>query len=122
MTTQGGLPSLDVSKVWSEEKRQQGIALGRLGWPLRRIERAIRVRRETAGACLNAGGVPVRPPGAWGRRAPAKPANEVTPGSGLSPAPGRSPGASTCEPYRDFIEISLSKGPNAKASFSRCDW
>ena len=33
-----GLPSIDVSNVLSEEKRQQVIALGRLGWPLRRIQ------------------------------------------------------------------------------------
>jgi hypothetical protein len=41
------------------------------------------VRRETAGAYLKAAGIGVRPPGAWGRRPPAKPANEngVTTGS-----------------------------------------
>jgi hypothetical protein len=41
------------------------------------------VRRETAGAYLKAAGIAVRPPGAWGRRPPAKPANEneVTTGS-----------------------------------------
>jgi len=54
-----------MSNVLSEEKRQQVVALGRLGWPLRRIEQA----------------TGVRPPGAWGRRPPAKPANEVTTGS-----------------------------------------
>jgi transposase len=64
-------------------KKQQVIALGRLGWPLRRIEQETGVRRETAGAYLKAVGIGVRPPGAWGRRAPAKPANEngVTTGS-----------------------------------------
>jgi hypothetical protein len=38
---------------------------------------------ETAGAYLKAAGIGVRPPGAWGRRAPAKAANEteVTTGS-----------------------------------------
>jgi hypothetical protein len=42
-----------------------------------------RVRRETAGAYLKAAGIGVRPPGAWERRPPAKPANEnqVTTGS-----------------------------------------
>src|SRR6202451_1222787 len=56
---------------------------GRLGWPLRRIEQETGVRRETAGAYLKAAGIGVRPPGAWGRRAPAKAANEteVTTGS-----------------------------------------
>ena len=64
-------------------EKQQVIALGRLGWPLRRIEQETGVRRETAGAYLKAAGIGVRPPGAWGRRAPAKAANEteVTTGS-----------------------------------------
>ena len=70
-----------MSNVLSEAKRQQVIALGRLGWPLRRIEQETGVRRETAGAYLKAAGIGVRPPGAWGRRPPAKPANEVTTGS-----------------------------------------
>lgn len=34
----------------SKEKREQVLALGRLGWPLRRIEEATGVRRETASA------------------------------------------------------------------------
>jgi hypothetical protein len=45
----------------SEEKKQQVIALGKLGWPLRRIERATGVRRETAGAYLKETGIAVRP-------------------------------------------------------------
>src|ERR1700686_1811652 len=65
-----------MSNVLSEAKKQQGIALGRLGWPLRRIEQETGARRETAGAYLKAAGIGVRPPGAWGRRPPAKPANE----------------------------------------------
>jgi hypothetical protein len=39
-----------VSNVLSEEKKQQVVALGRLGWSLRRIERAAYIRRETVGA------------------------------------------------------------------------
>lgn len=70
-----------MSNVLSEAKKQQVIALGRLGWPLRRIEQATGVRRETAGAYLKAAGIGVRPPRAWGRRPPAKPANGVTTGS-----------------------------------------
>src|SRR6266702_1730362 len=54
---------------------------GTTGWPWRRIEQETGVRRETASIYLKAAGVGVRPPGAWGRRAPAKPANEVTTGS-----------------------------------------
>ena len=44
-----------MSTVLSAEKKQQVIALGKLGWPLRRIEQATGVRRETAGAYLAAG-------------------------------------------------------------------
>src|SRR5439155_21512469 len=73
-----------MSNVLSDEKRQQIIALGRLGWPLRRIEQATGVRRETAGAYLKAAGIGVRPPGGWGRRAAPKPANEVTTDSDLA--------------------------------------
>ena len=121
------IPSLDVSNVLTEEKQQQVIALGRLGWPLRRIEKETGVRRETAGAYLKAAGVAVRPAGAWGRRPPAKPANEVSPDSpepgkpanAVSPEPeassARRQSASRCEPFLEFIELSLAKGRNAKA-------
>jgi hypothetical protein len=77
----GTVAFVGMSNVLSEEKKQQVVALGRLGWPLRRIEQETGVRRETAGAYLKAAGIGVRPPGAWGRRPPAKPANEVTTGS-----------------------------------------
>src|SRR5579864_3491385 len=103
----GGLPSVIVSNVLSEEKKQQVIALGRLGWSLRRIQRATRIRRETAAGYLKAAGIAVRPPGGWGR-SPAKPAIEVStdPGGGnpsieAARRPGRSPSASACEPYRE---------------------
>src|SRR5437867_11546122 len=66
-----------MSNVLNESKKQQVIALGRLGWPLRRIEQETGVRRETVGAYLKAAGIAVRPAGGWGRRAPARPANEV---------------------------------------------
>jgi transposase len=69
-----------MSNVLSEEKQQQVIALGRLGWSLRKIEQATGVRRETTSGYLKAAGIAVRPPGAWGRR-PSKPANAVTTGS-----------------------------------------
>jgi hypothetical protein len=62
-----------MSNILSEAKKQQVIALGRLGWPLRRIEQETGVRRETAGAYLKAAGIGVRPPRMWGRRPPAKP-------------------------------------------------
>jgi transposase len=49
-----------MSNVLGEDKRQQVLALGRLGWSLRRIEQATEVRRETASAYLKAAGVAVR--------------------------------------------------------------
>jgi transposase len=105
--------------VLSEEKKQQVIALGRLGWSLRRIQHVTQIRRETAGAYLRAAGIPVRPPGGWGHGR-AKPAIEVSTDSGAEPVnetPGRDRGrsASACEPYREFIEAALAKGRNAMA-------
>ena len=60
----------------------------------------------------------MRLPGGWGRRAPANPANEVTPDFGqqislLAAHPDRC--ASACEPYRELIEQGLGRGRNAKA-------
>jgi integrase len=65
-----------MANVLNEEKKQQVLALGRLGWSLRHIQQTTRIRRETASAYLKAAGIAVRPPSGWGRRAP-KPANEV---------------------------------------------
>ncbi len=46
--------------VSSEQNRQQVITLGRLPWPLRRIERETGARRETASTYLKAAGIEVR--------------------------------------------------------------
>ena len=70
-----------MANVLNEEKKQQVLALGRLGWSLRRIQQATGIRRETAGAYLKAAGIAVRPPSGWGRCKP-KPANEVITDSG----------------------------------------
>jgi transposase len=109
----------------NEEKKQQVIALGRLGWSLRRIQKNTGVRRETAAAYLKAAKIAFRPPGGWGRQFPPKPANEpITDfGAGLAagatvvpdPPPGRSPSARACWPYREAIELGLSRGRNAMA-------
>src|SRR5438876_4754669 len=120
-----------MSNVLSEEKKQQVIALGMLGWPLRRIEKFTGVRRETAGAYLKAAGIAVRPPGAWGRRAPAKPANGVTtdpvtskPANEVTtdfsppispPTNNQDRVSSACEPFRELIEQGLGRGRNAMA-------
>jgi transposase len=126
-----------MSNVLSDDRKQQVIALGKLGWTLRRIEQATGVRRETASSYLKAAGIGVRPSGGWGRRSPAKPANGVTTDSGDSkPAnesgvttdfirlfsqkqtvelPHPSSSASACEPFRETIQLGLSRGRNAMA-------
>src|SRR5271168_2197282 len=111
-----------MANVLNEEKKQQVIALGRLGWSLRRIQQATRIRRETAARYLKAAGIAMRSPGGWGR-APAKPAIEVTTDSGAESTggtapelpPSRSPASSASEPYREAIELGLSRGRNAMA-------
>jgi hypothetical protein len=93
-----------MANVLSAEKQQQVLALGRLGWSLRRIEATTGVRRETASAYLRAAGLAIRSPRRWGQ--PPKPATEVSTDSGepaippdppapaapaAIPTPGRSP-------------------------------
>ena len=73
-----------MSNVLSDEKKQQVIALGRLGWSLRRIQKAVGVRRETASSYLKETGIVVRPPGGWGWPPTAKPAIQVTTDPGVS--------------------------------------
>jgi len=88
----------------NEEKKQQVIALGRLGWSLRRIQRNTGVRRETAAAYLKAAGIAFRPPGGWGRQPPAKPANEViTDSAAAKPARGATADAAPSKPANEVI-------------------
>ena len=120
-----------MSNVLAEDKRQQVLALGRLGWSLRRIERATGVRRETASNYLKAAGVMVRGRGRP-RTSPSKPAisSEVSTDSSRAPSPGtgtvdaasvsgerpsRAPRASACEPYRELIAEAVGRGRNAMA-------
>ena len=109
-----------MSNVLSESKRQQVLALGRLGWSLRRIEGTTGVRRETASAYLRAAGIAVRRTG--GRPTvwpPPNPATtvEVSTDSATprTPPPSRAPGASACEPYRALILEAVRRGRNAMA-------
>ena len=84
-----------MSNVLNEQTKQQVIALGRLGWSLRRIQKSTGVRRETVAAYLREAGVTVRAPGRWGHEPastdagppPAKPATEATTDSGVELAP-----------------------------------
>ena len=117
-----------MSNVLSEETKKQVIALGQLGWSLRQIQKATGVRRETAGTYLKGAGVSIRPPGSWGRKPAAKPANGVTTGSAADPAaetprppippPTQAPtAASVSEPYRELILSGLARGRNAMSIF-----
>lgn len=121
-----------MGNVLSDEKKQQVLALGRLGWPLRRIEESTGVRRETASRYLRAAGVPIRAPRNWGHAKPAKEvitdlapapvvaepnaAKEVITDS-ASPVPRRSPSVSACELHRDRIELAVAQGRNAMAIY-----
>lgn len=49
-----------MTNVLGDNIQQQVLALGQLGWTLRRIEQATGVRRETASAYLKAAGIVVR--------------------------------------------------------------
>jgi transposase len=124
-----------MANILGEDKKQQILVLGRLRWPLRRIEQATGVRRETASAYLKAAGIAIRAPRR--RRPPPKPASEVStdpanPASQVStdlerlppgladlpawpPPTSRAPTASACEPYRELIELALGRGRNAMA-------
>jgi len=132
-----------MGNVLGEEKREQILALGRLGWSLRRIERELSVRRETAALYLRAAGIVVRRRGGRLSQWPpppdcvapdSKPATtdgvitdsatrqlssqleNVANGDGQGP-PGRTPSASACEPYRELIEQGLRLGRNAMAIY-----
>jgi transposase len=97
-----------VSNVLNEQTKQQIIALGRLGWSLRRIQKTTGVRRETVAAYLREAGVAVRSPGLWGHGPAtatgadagptrAKPAIEVTTDFGVELATP----AGSCEAHQD---------------------
>src|SRR6185312_16387211 len=115
-----------MSNVLSREKREQVIALGRLGWSLRRIEQATGVRRETAGEYLRGAGIALRGSGGWGRHGPAKAAvNLITDSEGGDSNPAievitdfsakkpRCRPASLCEAYGELIAQELDRGRNS---------
>jgi len=77
--TRGAIPSVSMSQCFERRKKQQVIALGRLGWSLRKIQKATGVHRTTAAEYLRAAGIQLRTPGARGKAPPAKPTNAVTP-------------------------------------------
>jgi hypothetical protein len=120
-----------MSNVLDDTTQQQILALGRLGWSLRRIEQTRAVRRETISGYLKAAGIAVH---GRGRRSESKPKpaiseevstdlepepaitnHEVSTDSVRPPLPGRASNASACEPYREIIAEALTRGRNAVA-------
>ena len=132
-----------MSNVLSDEKKSQVVALGSLGWTLRRIEEQTGVRRETAGAYLRAAGIAIRRRGGvvlgWNPKpattegvstgSESKPATTEgvstdpvasgTPNSGPAEprVPGRAPNGSACEPFRELIEEALGRGRSAMSIY-----
>lgn len=134
-----------MSNVLPHAKQQQIIALGQLGWSVRRIREATGVHRDTIRQYLATAGVAVRLPGSGalpsnqatlstgpegqssslssGQGAASNQARVSTPdlaSTGRCPVLGEvgvSPTASACEPFRSFVEDSLAKGRNAIAIY-----
>lgn len=109
-----------MSNVLKTDTQQQVLALGRLGWSLRRIEQSTGVRRETVSGYLKAHGIPVCGRGArprvWPPPNPAITPPEVTTDSGpVPPPPEPVSSASACEPFRDLITAALRQERNAMA-------
>ena len=119
-----------MSNVLDDEKQQQILALGPLGWTRPSDRRGDRRGRATV-TRLPAGG---RHPGARPRTAKRRDGKtghfaEVSTDSLASnpaisrggvhrlgaPAPTRAPSASACEPYRELIAAALGRGRNAVA-------
>ena len=116
-----------MGNVLSRSKRDQVIALGRLGWPLRQIEQATGVRRETAGNYLRAAGIVVRRQGSWGQNSLAKAATLVTTDSTSSKPAIRvttdSEGADSkpaTSVTTGFLLGKTSTGPDREGSLSAC--
>lgn len=121
-----------MANVLANEKKAEVLALGRLGWKLRRIEEATGVRRETASKYLKAAGLTPSGPGrpsskpaisastdSAPKKGPdsaaqagvdSKPAISVSTDPGLPRAALK---ASACEPLREVIESAVARGRNA---------
>lgn len=131
-----------MSNVLRKTKQNQVVALGQLGWTVRRIQEETGVRRETVSKYLKRNGVAVRKPRGRLLPAEAKAASDhdgvITDSDAKAASqkvavitdpdskaasreaevitdlvPRASPSASACEPYRDIIEDAVSKGRNA---------
>ena len=100
----------------NEQTKQQVIALGRLGWSLRRIQKATGVRRETAAAYLREAGVALRPSGLWGHGS-ANPANEAATDLPSATATGADAGPPSAKPA---IEVTTDFGAESATPAGSC--
>jgi transposase len=108
---------VDVSNVLNEKTKQQIIALGRLGWSLRRIQKATKVRRETAAAYLREAGVAVRPSGLWGHGS-ATPTKEALTDPPSTTAVGADAGP---PPAKPAIGVTTDLGAELAPPVGSCD-
>jgi len=99
-----------MANVLSDEKKQQVLVLGRLGWSLRRIEQATGVRRETASSYLKTAGIAVRPAGGWGRRSALPGSEKLIPEAGVFPSTDAGGGVDSGRPKPAIRRPSDSQG------------
>ena len=104
-----------MGNVLDNEKQQQILALGRLGWTLSRIADTTGVHRVTAGGYLRAAGLPVRGRGRPGEGPPKPTITPAVSTDSTVPPPTRAPSASACEAYREVIAEAVGRGRNAMA-------
>ena len=106
-----------MSNVLADDKHHQIVALGRLGWSLRRIERTTGVRRETISGYLKVAGIVV--PGRGRRRASeAKPAISTesvsTDSGGANPAVFEEVSLDSGEAKATRAEVSTDSAPSPR--------
>jgi hypothetical protein len=119
-----------MSNVLSDTKREQVLALGQLGWPLREIERKTGVRRETISGYLTAAEIAIRPERGRKLLHPNPASSEITGSAGYDGSNPASSGItdsnrlkdtsrSICAPYHEFIEDRRKRNrPTAGVLFS----
>ena len=105
-----------MSNVLSDEKKNQILALGGLGWSLRRIEEQTGVRRETAAAYMRAAGIAVRGRGGLVSDWSPKPAIAEGVSTDSGPKPAISGGVSTDS--KPATTEGVSTDPDSKPAIS----
>lgn len=109
-----------MSNVLGDDKRHQIVALGRMGWSLRRVEQATGVRRETVSGYLKAAAITVRGPGrpSESRAKPAISPPEVPTDSGPSNSAISGEVSTDSAPPKPALSqaVSTDLGPSARAA------